>query len=291
MTPTVAVVTDSAASLPAELAEAWGIVTIPMQVIVDDEATGEGGAMSPERVLSDLVDGKRMSTSQPSPDAFVEAYRRAAGTGASDIVAVLISGAMSGTVNAATSAAQDSPVPVTVVDSRTVAMATGFSAIAAAAVARQGADVEQVVRQARRVAESSLCVFTVDTLEYMRRGGRVSPAVAAVGRMLSVRPVLGIVEGEVELLERVRTTVKARQAMLARMKYHAKDFEHPAIAIMTLGEADYGDDAARTMESADPSPGLMVQTSVSAVLAVHCGPGTLAGVVADVPPEALEPPQ
>ncbi len=279
----VAVVTDSAASLPPALATQWGIGVVPLQVVIDGEPRDEGEQISPDAVLDALTQGRTASTSQPSVAAFERAFSKAAAEGASHVVAVLISSKMSGTVNGARAAAATATIPVTVVDSRTLAMATGFAAIAAAALAREGASPAEVAAEAERVAHTSRCVFTVDTLEYLRRGGRVSPTVAAVGKMLSVRPVLELIDGEVAIVERVRSTGRARTAVLAHAEAALADMARPASAVMTLGDAEYGDNAAGRLADQHPDLALLVRAPVSAVLAVHTGPGTLAVVAADLP--------
>ena len=281
MTPTVAVVTDSAASLPPGLAAKWGVRIVPLQVVVDGVSYAEGAQITPDEVLAHLQVGETITTSQPSVAAFEEAYAAAAADGAREIVAVLISGELSGTVSVAQAAKAD--VPVTVVDSRTVAMATGFAAVAAAALARTGAPADAVAEQARRVAESSLCMFTVDSLEHLRRGGRISPAVAAVGRVLGVRPLLGVRNGQIELLDRVRTTARAREALIERASAAIAGVDRPAVAVMALGDEAYVADAATALDHAHPELALTVTTPVSAVLSAHTGPGALAVVVADLP--------
>jgi DegV family protein with EDD domain len=287
MTATVAVVTDSAASLPAALAHKWGIRVVPLQVIVDGVSYSEGAEITPEEVLEHLVVGRTVTTSQPSAATFEAAYAEAVAAGASAIVAVMISGKLSGTASVAQAAAHAVAVPVTVVDSGTVAMATGYAALGAAALAATGASDTEVAEEARRVAASSICMFTVDSLEYLRRGGRISPAVAAVGRVLGVRPVLEVVDGEVALVSRVRTTARARAALVARVDQAISERAHPALAVMALGDADYGDDAARVLETAHPQLAMTVRTPVSAVLSAHGGPGALAAVVVDLPEGVL----
>jgi len=287
MKATVAVVTDSAASLPAALAHKWGIRVVPLQVIVDGVSYSEGAEITPEQVLEHLVAGRNVTTSQPSAAAFEEAYAEVVAAGATAIVAVMISGKLSGTGSVAQAAAHAVDVPVTVVDSSTVAMATGYAALAAAALAATGAGQAEVAEEARRVAASSICMFTVDTLEYLKRGGRVSPAVAAVGRVLGVRPLLEVVDGEVTLVARVRTTARARAALVARVDEAIAERAHPALAVMALGDASYGDDASRALEAAHPQLAMTVRTPVSAVLSAHGGPGALAAVVVDLPPNIL----
>lgn len=283
MSPTVAVVTDSAASLPPELARRWGIGVVPLQVIVDGEARAEGDDIGADEVLAALVAGRTVTTSQPSQAAFERAYAEAAAAGATAVVVVTISGALSGTFTVAGTAAKLASVPVVVVDTRTVAMASGYAAIAAAALAATGADAAAVAAEASRVAAGSLCVFTVDTLEFLRRGGRISPAVAAIGTVLGVRPILEMRDGEVVLAERVRTTARARAAVIARVEHAVAAAARPAVALMGLGDGGYAEEAARELAGRHSGLAMLVQTPVSVVLSAHAGPGALAAVVVDLP--------
>lgn len=283
MTPTVAVITDSAASLPAGLAQKWGVRVVPLQVIVDGVSHAEGAEISSDEVLAELVAGRAITTSQPSTAAFEQTYAHAVAAGATAIVAVMISGKLSGTASVAQAAAAAVSVEVTVVDTNTVAMATGYAALAAAALAATGADAEAVANEARKVAASSICMFTVDSLEHLRRGGRISPAVAALGRVLGVRPLLQVENGEVSLFERVRTTARARAALVECADEAIAERVRPALAVMALGDPDYASDAARSLEHAHPRLAMTVRTPVSAVLSAHAGPGALAVVVVDLP--------
>ena len=282
----IAVVADSSASLPPALASRWGIRVVPLEVVIDGVSRPEGTGIGPEEVLERLVAGDAVTTSQPSPEAFAQAYREAVDAGAAGIVVVTLAATLSGTVDSARAAAGEVPVPVEVVDSGSVAMAVGFAAVAAADAARRGEPLATVAHAARVAADSARCVFTVSSLDHLRRGGRIGPAVAALGRVLGVRPVLEIVDGRVELIDRVRTTARARAAMLGVVAEAAAGMEHPAVAIMAVGETSLGDDAAHTLAAALPSAGDVVRTSVSAVLAVHAGPGALAAVVVELPPTA-----
>jgi len=281
MTPTVAVVTDSAASLPPDLARRWGVRVVPLQVIVDGESFAEGEQITPAEVLDALVAGRSVTTSQPSAADFEAAFAAAAESGAQSIVAVLLSGKLSGTASVAQTAS--SQIPVTVVDSGTVAMAAGYAALAAAALAATGADANAVAAEARRVADSSMCMFTVDSLDHLRRGGRLSPTAAALGKMLGVRPLLEVRGGEVALVDRVRTTARARATLLECADEAIAERLRPAVAVMALDDADYAADAVRVLESAHDRLAMTVRTPVSAVLSAHAGPGALAVVVVDLP--------
>ena len=282
----VAVVTDSSACLPVELAALWGVTVIPLQVVIDGDARAEGSPGLADEVVEALLSGRTATTSQPSLAVCAEYFERAA-THADAVVAVSLSASMSGTSGAMTRAAQMVGVPVTVVDSRTVGAGVGLAALAAAAAAAEGADAERVAREANRVARSALNLFTVESLEYLRRGGRMSTAVSTVANALSIRPLLGVVSGEIEVVERVRTVAKARSALIDRIASRAPAMRSPAIALMTLpGDEELATQARASLAKRGPWP--VAAFDVSAVLAVHSGPGTLAAVVADVGKEVAQ---
>jgi DegV family protein with EDD domain len=279
----VAVVTDSSACLPPALAQEWGVTVIPLQVTIDGEARAEGTPGLAQDVVNAAHEGRPASTSQPNLDACAQAFTTAA-RDADVIVAVGLSEKMSGTVGAMRRAAQDASVPVAVVDSRTVSLGLGFAALSAAAAARLGADADAVAREAERVARSALVLFTVDTLAHLRKGGRVSPAVAAVGSALNIRPLLGVVQGEVVVAERVRTSAKCRQELIDRLASRAPALRSPGIGIVTLqGDDDFDSQARAALSRRGHWP--ILSAELSAVLGAHTGPGTLGGVVADIHPD------
>jgi DegV family protein with EDD domain len=279
----VAVVTDSSSCLPADLAQTWAVTVVPLQVSIDGRSKAEGSPGLAREVVEAAHSGVAATTSQPNLAACIEAFSAAAHT-ADAIVAIALSEKMSGTVGAMRRAAHESPVPVTVVDSRTVSLGLGFAALSAAAVARDGADAEAVAREAERVARSALVLFTVETLAHLRKGGRVSPAVAALGSALNIRPLLGVSQGEVIVAERVRTAARCRQALLDRLAARAPALRSPALGIVTLdGDDDFASDARAVLSRRGTWPVLTAE--LSAVLGAHTGPGTLGGVVADVHPE------
>ena len=133
-----------------------------------------------------------VSTSRPSPQAFLDAYEAAAANGADAAVSVHISSDMSGTVESATLAASQSPIPVEVVDSRSMGMAMGYAVLSAATAAQKGQEVKAVAAMARARAEAATVIFYVDTLEYLRRGGRIGAASALLGSALAIKPLLAL---------------------------------------------------------------------------------------------------
>ncbi|MCM3515595.1 DegV family protein [Nocardioides sp. P86] len=208
----VVVVTDSTASLPGELAAGLGIVVVPLQVVIGASAYDEGeaeGEATPALVAAALREWTPVSTSRPSPELLLETYERAARGGAEVIVSVHLSGQMSGTVESAQLAARRASVPVEVVDTEQVGIGTGYAALAAARAVAGGADAATAAAAARERGRATTSLFYVDTLEYLRRGGRIGTAAALFGGALAVKPLLQIAEGRVAPLERVRTSGRA----------------------------------------------------------------------------------
>ncbi len=186
---TVAVVTDSTAYLPGAEISRYGISVVPVTVVVGGREFLDGAQISAEAVQGALRGSGAVSTSRPSPARFADVYEACAGRGATGVVSLHLSGAMSGTVEAARLAAQSASLPVEVVDSRSVGMGLGFSVLAAAVAACLGESLPAVVSRARWCAYGTRSFFYVDTLEYLRRSGRIGVAANLFGTALAVKPL------------------------------------------------------------------------------------------------------
>ncbi|MGL5928812.1 MAG: DegV family protein [Dermatophilaceae bacterium] len=288
-----ALVTDSTAYLPDGLADRFGVRVVPLHVVIGGREHREGVDIEAGAVAEALRGFTPVSTSRPSPAAFLQAYEACAATGADAVVSVHLSRAMSGTIGGAELAAARSPVPVTVVDSRSLGMAMGHAVLAGARAAASGAGAGDVARLVEATCASSTVVFYVDTLEYLRRGGRIGTAGALLGSALAIKPILGLRDGQIVPLEKVRTSGRA----IARLEELAAD----AVAGLPAGAT--GADVAvhhldsperatrladrlraRLVERADAGPTRRVDVGLvelGAVVGAHVGPGTLA--VAIVP--------
>lgn len=288
MTRRVAVVTDSTASLPAGLVEAAGVVVVPLEVVVDGEPHREGVDISPALIVAALRSGAQVRTAHPGPDAFSRVYARLTARGAREIVSIHLSGELSGTVTSAQLAAQTSGAPVHVVDSRTVGMGLGLAVLAAAKVAGDiesaggAADGAAVARAAETRAARTSVRFTVDTLEYLRAGGRLGAVAATLGTVLGLRPVLGLRDGRLEVVEKVRTSARVRQRVVELTVADAARRARCELAVHHLGDPELAERVAAELRA---SCGTGVQavhvTEISAVIGAHAGPGLLALVVAD----------
>lgn len=274
----VRVVTDSTACLPAGLPD--GPLVVPLRVLVGEETYTEGEDITPERLVELVAKGTQVTTSQPPPEAFAAVYRGLGEEGARSIVSVHLSGALSGTVGSAGTAAARSPLQVRAVDSRTGAAGLGFAARAAAECAAAGADAAHVAARAIEVAGTANAVFVVDTLEHLRRGGRLSGPVAALGTVLGVRPILAMRDGRIELAQRVRTRAAGMERLLDLAGESVATATRPVVGVQHFGAPDRARTLAGRLRTRTRAE--VEISDISAVIGVHVGPGTLAVVVADL---------
>ncbi|MEU0657952.1 DegV family protein [Streptomyces lavendulocolor] len=274
----VAIVTDSTAYLPPQTMERHGITAVPLTVVIGDRALEEGTEISARSLALALQKRRSVTTSRPNPEVFAQAYRAAAARGAGAIVSLHLSAEFSGTYDAALLAAKEAPVPVRVVDTGMVAMALGFCALAAAETAEAGGTPDEVVAAAEKRAANTSAYFYVDTLEYLRRGGRIGAAQALLGSALAVKPLLELEGGRIEPREKVRTASKA----IARLEEIAADRAGASpvdIAVHHLAAPDRAAALAERLRARVPGLAELHVSEVGAVIGAHTGPGLLGVVV------------
>ena len=282
----IVLVTDSTATLPPKVVAERGIVVVPLQVVIGADVLDEGpDGATPEMVAEALREFRPVSTSRPSPSVMLEVYERAAREGATAVVSVHLSGDMSGTFESAQLAARDASIPVTPVDTRQVGIATGYAVLAAAEVLDGGGSAGEAAQAARSRAAASSSLFYVDTLEYLRRGGRIGAAAALFGGALSVKPLLTITDGVVATHEKVRTAARAL-SRLEELAVQAADGRQVDACVAHLASPDRaGQLTERLAERLAPNlSGREVWCGeLGAVLGAHVGPGMLAVCVAPLP--------
>jgi DegV family protein with EDD domain len=275
----VVVVTDSSAMLAPEVAEAHGIVIVPLHVVIGSEELDEGEpGTSPQEVAAALASKTPVSTSRPAPAALSALYERLADEGADEILSVHLSGEMSGTLESAQLAARNAPVPVVVVDTRGVGPCLGFAALAAAAAAAGGASAAEAGERALERASVTTSYFYVDTLEYLRRGGRIGPAAAMLGSALAVKPLLAIEGGRVVAHERVRTSARALARLQELALEAVADVPRVEVVVAHLRSperaAALADGMAERLGERLAAPVRVGE--LGAALGAHVGPGMIA---------------
>lgn len=280
----VALVADSTADFGPGWAERHDVHVVPLQVVVGDTSHPEGSPeVTPEAVAAALRERRPVSTSRPSPTELADLYARLAGQGAEAIVSIHVSSQVSGTFESAQAAARQVGVEVLCVDTGQIGPGTGFAVESAAAVLAAGGSAEEAAAAARARAQACTALLYVDTLEYLRRGGRVGGAAALLGGALAVKPLLGISEGVVVPVARVRTAVKAiaRLETLALEAARSGDVE---VAVAHLAAPERAAELVERLggELGDRLVGEVRCREIGAVLGAHVGPGMLAVCVAPV---------
>ena len=280
----VVVVTDSTAYLPAQAAADLDITVVPLQVVLDGQSFAEGVDIDGSQVAQALHAGQAVTTSRPSSEAFAQTYRELASDGATAVVSVHLSGDMSGTVDAARTGAREvsaTGLDVRVVDSRSMGMGIGFGVLAAARLARSGGTPGDVAQLAERRSLNASIYFYVDTLEFLKRGGRIGTAQAWLGSALTIKPLLYLVDGRLEPLDRVRTTERAiaRLVEVAAVDAKAGNVE---VAIHHLDAQARAEDVAGRLREQVPDLGDVLVSEAGAGVGAHVGPGTVGVVVSPV---------
>lgn len=266
----VRIVTDSACDLPPEMAERHGIEVVPLTVRFGDEELVDRRDLSPRQFWDRLARSDVLpETAAPSPGLFETAYRTAAEDNCPAVVCVTLSASLSATFEAAQLAAQAvaDAIRVYVVDSRAVTMGQGLMAVRAAEVAASGGDADDVVRALGGLVQRGRTFAALDTLENLKKGGRIGGAQAFLGSMLSIKPVIEVKGGKVEPESRQRTRAKALRYLVEKVRQH-QPIE--TLAVMH-GDAPDLEDMLDLLDPVYPRDRVVVG-DVGAVIGTHAGP-------------------
>ena len=282
-----AVVTDSAAALPADWVRGLSLdgrlAVVPMPVMVGEEIYGEGEDDITETIAVALAAATPVKTSRPSPGQFEQAYLAAERSGYESVVSIHISGGLSGTADSARIAAGRVGIPVEVLDTRTVGMAQGLAvqgAVVAAADGRSAGDVRKFAEE--RLAKTKV-YFYVPSLEQLRRGGRIGAAASLLGTMFSIKPILAVDGGKIVPLEKIRSAAKAiaRLEEIVVADAAARPAGEARLAIHHFGNRPEAEVLASKLAVALPDSPPAQISSLPAVLAAHAGLGVLAVIVSE----------
>jgi DegV family protein with EDD domain len=271
----VVVVTDSTAYIPSALIVKHGIRVVPLSLVWGTEVFRDGVDIMPAEFYARLKTAKVMpSTSQTSPEEFIKIFSPIVEAGNS-ILAVLLSSKLSGTVDSATQAKQALPgAKIEIVDTLSTAMALGFITLAAARALQNGADLAEATQVTKQAVEKSSIIFVVETLEFMRRGGRIGGAAAFLGTALNMKPLLTLHEGKVEALDKVRTKGKAVDRMLDLIEKEIGSTRPLRIAtVQAAAEGEANELLKRANDRFHPEESIF--SEVSPVIGTHIGPGTI----------------
>jgi len=267
----VVVVTDASSRLPAELLEKWAIRVVPLHILLDGDDLRDGVDEIPEDVYK-----LHATTAAATPAELANVYQEAlADSGGDGVVAVHISSALSGTYGNAERTAADLDPAVRVIDSRSAAMGTGFSVLAAARAAAAGGDLDTVGDAASSAVARSYAFMVVHRLDNLRRSGRIGGAKAWLGTALALKPLLRVDDGKLVLAQRVRTVSNATTAMIDRVCEIVGE-SSAALAVHHVANPDGAKEVAATLARRLPACEPAIITPLGPVLALHVGAGAVA---------------
>lgn len=278
MSHPIALITDSTCDIPAAWLEQYDITVIPLTIAFGEQTYLDGVDLQPRDFYARLGnDPHHPTTSQPSAGAFLEAYRQAADKGAAQVAVFTISSAMSGTIGSARTAAQESPIPVEIVDSKSNSMGLGWQVIAAARVRENGGNLDKMVAAAQHARENMAYYIALDTMEYLAKGGRTADAVRFLNAVLQIKPVI-YVRHETGTVGASMPARSRKSAIDSVYREFFKRVNPDGNLHITVLHNAADDEAAALAERVrqEYHPAEIFINIVSPVLGVHTGPRALA---------------
>lgn len=277
---TIAVVTDSDASLPQELATEKSIRQVPINVHFGRE-TFQTGVDIDDVELFERVDraGALPTTSAPTPGQFSEAFDAALADGHDHVLCLCVSGEVSGTYNSALTARDLMPEGrVTVVDTRSISMGQGFMALTAADAAAEGADLDEILQRVVSVRDRTTLFGALETLKYLAMSGRVGHLAAGMASLLNIKPLLTLREGKLDMLEKVRTRRKVRSRMMQLVVQGLGGAPVERLAMIHVNALESAQSFDAELREMVDCSSATIFAEFTAGLSVHTGPGMI-GVV------------
>ncbi len=272
----VRIILDSTADLPQALKSRFTIVPLPL--FFGEEEYLDGVTIDHKTFYEKLIESDVLpTTSQPTPDAFAQAYQAATADG-SEALVITLSSQLSGTYQSACIAAEDFPGKVRVVDSLSAAIGAGTLAQLALSLADEGLSAEAIAQELERQRENLQVIAMVGTLEYLKRGGRISKTAAIAGELLSIKPVIGIREGKVAILGKARGSKQGNNLLIKLIQESGGvDFAKPVLLGYTgLSDALLQKYIADSAQLWAESPSPLAVTPIGSVIGTHAGPGAIA---------------
>lgn len=274
----IKIITDSTADIPKHLTDKFGINVLPLTVHFGDEEFKDGVDITSEEFFEKLTSSDRLpTTSQVSPAAFSDVYIRELKKGNS-IISIHISGDLSGTYQSAVIAKQSvGSEDIYIIDSREATLALGMIVLKAAELAQKGMEAKEIVREIEEYKNRVKLLIMVDTLEYLKKGGRLSGAQAMIGGILNIKPILTIEDGKVVVVDKVRGKKKALKSIIELMKDTGHDIKNQVVGIANARSIETACELKELIR-AEFETSDFIETDVGSVISTHVGPGAF-GVV------------
>lgn len=276
-----AVVTDSNSGITQSQGQELGVFVMPMPFMIDGETFEEDISLTQEEFYSKLKEDAAISTSQPSPEAVMNLWDSILKE-YDEIVHIPMSSSLSSSCQTALMLAEDYDGKVQVADNRRISITQRQAVLDAREMADMGLDAKAIKEELERVSGESSIYITIDTLKYLKRGGRVTPAAAALGTLLRIKPVLQIQGGKLDAFSKARTMKQAKATMLAAIaqdlknRFQDPEAEHTWIAVAHTCNYEAAAEFVRELQSLYPKTGKIIADPLSLSVACHIGPGALA---------------
>lgn len=273
MAQRIALVTDSTCDIPQNWREQYDITVVPLTIILGGQTYLDGVELSPETFYQRLPLEKHCSTSQPSPQSFLDAFQKAAAAGAEEVIAITISSAMSGTMASAVQAAQQASIPVKVVDSKNNSMGLGWQVIAAARVRDLGGGRDEMLAAAEQVRRKMTYYVSLDTIDYLSKGGRISEAARFLNSIIQIKPLIYVKPdtGTVGASIPGRSRKSAIDGLFKEFFKHIDPAQPLRVVVLHNNAIDEAQALAERVQR-EYSPQEMFISIVSPVLGAHTGP-------------------
>lgn len=278
MAQRIALVTDSTCDIPAAWIAQYDIGVVPLTIVFGSQAFLDGVELSAEQFYKRLlVETNHPTTSQPAPGAFLEAYRHAAECGAQEILVITISSAMSGTIESARRAARECEIPVHVLDGKTNSMGLGWQVIAAARAQEAGGGLDAMVAAAEQARDAMVYYISLDTIEYLSKGGRIADAARLLNSILNIKPLIYVrpETGTVSASIPARSRKSAIEGMYKEFFKHIDTTRPMHITVLHNNALEEAEAVAERVRN-EYAPKELFISIVSPVLGVHTGPRAIA---------------
>jgi DegV family protein with EDD domain len=272
----IALLTDSTTYVPKELSNQYEIHVVPSVVIWGEEVVRDGVDIQPADFYKRLAASKvSPTTSQPTPAFFMDKLKELSAKGFTDFLGIFVSRKLSGTIGSAEQAQQQLPdLNFRIVDAQSASMGTGWALLEAAKAAKAGKSLEECVKVAEEASKHTGVLILVDTLEYLHRGGRIGGAQRFLGTALNLKPLLELVDGRLEPIERVRTKGKAVERLVEILVERVAGRKPVRLGVL---HANAPDEAKALLAEGIKavSPVETTLSDVSPAVGTHTGPGTI----------------
>jgi DegV family protein with EDD domain len=268
----IRIVTDSTCDVPESFLTELDITVVPVYVNLGQDSYLDGVGLSRAEFYRHLAAGEKVTTAAPSEGTFVKVYNQLAAEGATEILSLHIADDLSNTGNVARLAAETAAVPVTVLDTMQVSMGAGFLVMIAAESAQAGCSLAEIIAVLQDSINRTRIFGMLDTLDALRRGGRVNWAQFGIGTLLQVKPILLVYKGEITVAARVRTRKRALQEMVDMIQTHSP---LERLAVLHVNAAGTADTFQQQLTSYLPADKLPFMVEITPAVATHFGLGAV----------------